>query len=184
MSAETAIPAGPSRQLVVFRMADTEFGMDIHHVREVIRVPEMTRMPRTPAFVEGIINLRGRILPVLDLKKRFALPPVEATLDTRVMIVEWRGQFLGFLVDRVHEVLRVPALAVSKPTDMILAVAGQYLEGIVEVKERLLILLDLDRILDQEEIRSLTDLEFEAKAQGEGGSTPPDPPAGETSHAS
>jgi purine-binding chemotaxis protein CheW len=175
MSADNPTAAGPTRQLVVFRMADTEFGVDIRHVREVIRVPEMTRMPRTPSFVEGVINLRGRILPVLDLKKRFSLPPVEATPDTRVMIVEWRGQVIGFLVDRVHEVLRVPAASVSKPTDMILAVAGQYLEGIVEARERLLILLDLDRILDQEEIRGLTDLEFENRVS-EAPSAPPEGP--------
>lgn len=165
ISPENPAGIGPQRQLVVFRMSDSEFGLDIRHVREVIRVPEMTRMPRTPAFVVGIINLRGRILPVLDLKKRFNLPPVETGPETRVMIVEWRGQALGFLVDRVHEVVKVPASAVAQPADLVLAVAGQYLEGIVESRDRLIILLDLDRILDQQEIRNLTDLEFDASAR-------------------
>jgi len=159
-----AVPAA-NRQLVVFVMAETEFGIDIRHVREVIRVPDVTPMPRTPQFIEGIINLRGRILPVLDLKKRFGLPAADETPLTRVMIVEWKGQTIGFLVDIVSEVLRVPASNVVRPPDMILTIAGQYLEGIVDVKDRLLILLDMERILDQEEIRNLADMEI---AEGPG----------------
>ena len=156
----TSAEKAENRQLVLFVMADSEFGLDISHVREVIRVPEITHMPRTPRFVEGIINLRGRILPVLDLKKRFGLPATQETPLTRVKIVEWKGQIIGFWVDCVKEVLRVPVSNIAKPPDMILTIAGQYLEGIVEVKDRLLILLDMDRILNQEEIRHLADTEF------------------------
>jgi purine-binding chemotaxis protein CheW len=155
----TKVEPGDHRQLVLFMMGGTEFGIDIHHVREVIRLPEVTRMPRTPVFVEGIINLRGRILPVLDLTKRFQLQSLGETPDTRVMIVEWHNQTLGFIVDRVREVLKVSSVLIAPPPDMILTIAGRYLEGIVDVSGRLLILLDLDRILDQEEIRNLSDVE-------------------------
>lgn len=158
-------PAVSQRQLVVLVMAEAEFGVDIRHVREVIRVTEIIRMPRTPQFIEGIINLRGRILPVLDLKKRFQLPAAERTDQTRIMVVEWRGQFVGFLVDRVNEVVRVPSASVSAPPEMILNIAGHYLEGIVEVQGRLLILLDMERILDQEEIQGLADLELRSVSE-------------------
>ena len=131
-----AVPTGEI-QLVLFRMAGSEFGIEIKQVREINRVTAITRVPKSPDFLEGIMNLRGRIVPVVDLKKRFRLAPTETTSQTRIMIAEVGDQPVGLWVDKVVEVLKVPATAISPPPDMILTIAGEYLTGIVEVHDRL-----------------------------------------------
>jgi purine-binding chemotaxis protein CheW len=154
--------AGEETQWVLFRMAGSDFGIGIRQVREINRVVGITRVPKAPDFLEGIMNLRGRILPVVDLKKRFRLPPVETTTHTRIMIAEVGDQLVGLWVDKVTEVLKVPASAVSPPPPMILTIAGEYLAGILEVKDRRVLLLNLPRILKLEEIRALAELEAAA----------------------
>ena len=146
--------------LVVFLLAGAEFGIDIKRVREIIRVSEITRMPKSPRFLEGIINLRGRIVSVLDLKKRFAFPACDLTMDSRVMVVEVGDQIVGLLVDKVSEVLKVPESNFSVPSGPILTIETQYLSGTAEMKKRLVVLLKLDRIFNLEQIKNLADLEW------------------------
>jgi len=155
----TTTAASRDVQLVLFKMSGSEFGVEIHQVREINRVGEITKVPKAPVFLEGVMNLRGRIVPVVDLKKRFKLPPVALTTQSRIIIIEVGDQFIGLLVDRVTEVLKVVPTAVSPPPEMILTIAGEYLSGLVEVKDRLVILLNLPRILRLDEIKALADAE-------------------------
>ena len=144
-------------QLVSFNLGSEEFGVDIGMVQEIVRMPEITRVPRTPDFVEGVVNLRGKIIPVVDLRKRFRLPVSENTKSTRIIIVTMNGRTVGMIVDGVSEVRRISADAVEPTPEMVAsAIDASYLKGIAKLEGRLLILLDLNLVLNQEEQKQLT----------------------------
>jgi len=144
-------------QLVSFNLGSEEFGVDIGMVQEIVRMPEITRVPRTPAFVEGVVNLRGKIIPVVDLRKRFRLPVGETTKSTRIIIVTMNGRTVGMIVDGVSEVRRISADSVEPTPEMVAsAIDASYLKGIAKLEGRLLILLDLNLVLNQEEQKQLT----------------------------
>ncbi len=138
-------------QLVTFRLGQEEFSLDILKVQEIIRHMELTRVPRTPDFVEGVINLRGRVIPVLDLRKRFGLPDVEDTSATRIIVVEVDGVTVGFKVDGVSEVLRINADTVEPPPALVTNIESDYIKGVGKLDNRLLILLDVAKILSRSE---------------------------------
>jgi len=142
-------------QLVVFQLAGETYGVDINHVQEIIRMQNITEIPRTPDFIEGVINLRGRVIPVIDLHKRFNLPLADATQNTRIMVVELDQMTVGMIVDSVSEVLRLPAASIEPPPPMISGVDVAYLEGVGKWNERLIILLDLNRVLRESEKQEL-----------------------------
>ena len=139
-------------KMVVFRLGEELFGAPIHQVHEILRVVEITRVPRAPRFIEGVINLRGRIIPVLDLRRRFDLPMDATKKQQRIMEVEVDGQILGMVVDEVTEVLDIhgeliedtPAFGAHVNTDFIL--------GIGKGESRVTILLDIARMLNLSEI--------------------------------
>lgn len=135
------------KQLVVFDLADEGYGVDIGSVREIIRMQDITQVPRTPEFVEGVINLRGKVIPVVDLRKRFGFPEADATKDTRIVVVDIGGQDIGVVVDAVTEVLRIGADAVEPPSSVITTADSEYLLGIAKLETRLIILLDLQQAL-------------------------------------
>jgi len=139
-------------QLVGFCLGDEEYGFEIQRVQEINRIVEITRVPRTPDFVMGVINLRGKVIPVINLRQRFGLISKEADKDTRIVVVEIQNKILGIMVDAVSEVLRIPASTIEPPPDIVTGVDAEYIEGIAKLPERLLILLDLDKILSHEEI--------------------------------
>ncbi|MBC7324185.1 MAG: chemotaxis protein CheW [Moorella sp. (in: Bacteria)] len=151
MATETAAEI----QLVVFQLAGETYGVDINNVQEIIRMQSITQIPRTPAFIEGVINLRGRIIPVIDLHKRFDLPQVEITNNTRIMVAELGQVTVGMIVDSVSEVLRLPAASIEPPPPMISGIDVAYLKGVGKWNERLIILLDLERVLRESEQRQL-----------------------------
>ncbi|MHB1419669.1 MAG: chemotaxis protein CheW [Bacillota bacterium] len=138
-------------QLVVFRLAGETYGIDIANVHEIIRMQNITVVPRTPRFVEGVINLRGRIIPVIDLRKRFSIPPEERTQNTRIMVVEVGNVTVGMIVDSVMEVLRLPAANIEPPPPIVDGVDVAYLRGVGKVESSLVILLNMDRVLHQDE---------------------------------
>lgn len=142
-------------QLVTFRLGNEEFSLDILKVQEIIRHMELTRVPRTPDFVEGVINLRGRVIPVLDLRKRFGLPADEKTNETRIIVVDVDNRTVGFKVDAVSEVLRLPADTVEPPPAIITGAESDYIKGVGKLDGRLLILLDVSRILSRTETDAL-----------------------------
>lgn len=144
------------RQLVVFDLADESFGVDINTVREIIRMQHVTRIPDAPSYVEGVMNLRGTVIPVVDLRTRFGLEVAEATAQSRVVVVDLGGAGVGVLVDGVREVLRIPAGSIEPPSSVITTVDSYYLEGIANLDGRLLILLDLERALAERAQEALT----------------------------
>ncbi len=139
-------------QLVVFRLASEEYGLPIEKVHEINRLTPITKLPQTPSFMEGVTNLRGKIIPVFDLRKRFQLSEIENGDDTRIIIVAVKNQVVGIIVDAVSEVLKLPASAIEPPPPAFV-LDSQYIHGVGKVDDRLLILLDMDKILNtQEEI--------------------------------
>jgi purine-binding chemotaxis protein CheW len=137
-------------QLVSFHVGDEEFCLDILRVQEIIRVPAMTRVPNSPDFVEGVINLRGKVIPVIALRKRFGLEAQAHDKEARIVVSETKDAVLGFIVDSVSEVLRIPAGAVEPPPRLA-KVKREYVSGVGKLDDRLLILLDVDRLMSASE---------------------------------
>lgn len=137
-------------QLVVFRLAREEYGLPITRVQEINRLAPITKLPQTPPFMEGIINLRGRIIPVIDLRKRFQLEVTEHTDNTRIIIVEVNGQTIGVIVDAVQEVVRLEQEQIEPPPPSFVLDA-QYIHGVGKVDGRLLILLNINAVLSSQE---------------------------------
>ena len=133
----------------VFDLSTESYGVDIGAVREIIRLQEITRVPRTPEFVEGVINLRGGVIPVIDLRKRFALPVADETSDNRIVVVDISGQNIGVVVDAVTEVLRISSDSIEPPSSVITTSESEYLLGIAKLDDRLIILLDLNQVLSE-----------------------------------
>ncbi len=144
------------KQLVVFDLADEGYGVDISSVREIIRMQEITKVPRAPDFVEGVINLRGRVIPVVDLRKRFGFTVTDWTKDTRIVVVDIGKQDIGVVVDAVTEVLRLAATSVEPPSSVITTADSEYLLGIAKLESRLIILLDLEQALSTMEQGKIT----------------------------
>jgi purine-binding chemotaxis protein CheW len=144
-------------QLVTFNLLGEEFGLRILDVREIIRMVNVTPVPHSPDFVEGVINLRGQILPVIDLRKRFNLEATELKEETRIIVVEINEHLLGLIVDGVNEVLRIPSDTIT-PAPQIVAngIGAEYIKGIAHFDDKMLILIDLYRVFSSDEIESLT----------------------------
>lgn len=145
------------RQLVVFRLAKEEYGLPISQVKEINRLAAITKLPQAPDFVEGIINLRGAVIAVIDLRKRFSLPQEAYGEDSRIIIVETKGQTVGIIVDAVTEVLRLPEEDITPPPPSFILDA-RYIHGVGKVGERLIILLDIDEVLTAKEQIALRDM--------------------------
>lgn len=145
-------------QLVTFSIGEEEFGVDILKVQEIIRTMEITKVPRAPHFVVGVINLRGKVIPIIDLRKRFGLSSREHDKHTRIIVIEINNMIVGFVVDSVSEVLRIPASTVEPPPPVVAGLESEYISGVGKLEDRLLILLDLDSLLSGEERDMLVSL--------------------------
>lgn len=143
-------------QLVTFSIGEEEFGVNILKVQEINRTMEITKVPRSPEFVEGVINLRGKVIPIIDLRRRFGLVPKPEDKDTRIIVIEINSVIVGFVVDAVSEVLRIPASTVEPPPPVVAGVESDYISGVGQLKDRLLIMLDLDRLLSTEDLDMLS----------------------------
>ncbi len=146
---------GDEQQLVVFQLGAELYGVEIARVHEIIRLQTVTRVPHAPAFVEGVINLRGKVIPVVDLRRRFGLPLADHTRASRIVVVEIGDQVVGIVVDGVSEVLRVNKGTIEPPSPVVAGIESDYLHGIAKLPERLVILLNLDRVLARDERRAL-----------------------------
>lgn len=167
-------------KLVVFKLADEEFGAPIHQVYEILRLVEITRVPRAPRFIEGVINLRGKVIPVLDLRRRFDLPMTTPPAQQRIMEVEVEGQIIGMIVDTVTEVISLPVDAVEPPPPMIADIAGDYLTGVGKLPGRIIILLNFDKILSVQEARQVEQANLETLPGAHLGSLPNPSQEGDT----
>lgn len=138
-------------QLVSFKIGNEEFGVDILKVQEIIKMIQITKVPNSPVFVEGVINLRGRVIPVIDLRTKLGMKKIEIDKNSRIVVVEIDGKTIGFIVDAVSEVLRIPRNITEAPPPMVAGIDAEYITAIGKLEDRLLILLDLEKILSLEE---------------------------------
>jgi purine-binding chemotaxis protein CheW len=145
-------------QLVSFKIGSEEFGVDILKVQEINRMLEVTRVPNAPEHVDGVINLRGKVIPIINLRRRFGMERKERDKDTRIVVVELSGKVVGFVVDAVSEVLRIPRSVTEPPPSLVAGIEAEYITAVGKLEDRLLILLDLEKILSGDEKESLETL--------------------------
>jgi purine-binding chemotaxis protein CheW len=141
------IAAEPMEHLVTFLLSDEEYGLDVRVVQEIIRLTEITHVPRSPSFIKGVINLRGRIIPVVDLKRKLELGEVTASRLSRIVVVKLRDRLIGLLVDGASQVLKIPVSSIDAAPEEILDVNVSFIRGVAKLQKRLIILLDLQKIL-------------------------------------
>jgi purine-binding chemotaxis protein CheW len=152
--------SGEFVKVVSFHLGNEEYGVDIAQVQEIIRMVEITHVPRAPRFMEGVINLRGQLIPIIDLRTRFAMPRVEQTKSTRIVVTEIGSKKVGIIVDSVSEVINIPIEQVEDAPDMIAGVGTEYIQGVGKVGERLIILLDLTMVITGEEKAQLDSVDL------------------------
>lgn len=143
-----------TEHLVSFFLAQEEYAVDVRLVQEIIRVTEITQVPRAPEFIKGVINLRGRIIPVVDLKRRLNLGEVEFTRQARIVVVKVRDRLTGLLVDGASQVQKVPVSSIEPPPEEVVEVDVNYIRGVAKLEKRLIILVDLQKILVPEKERA------------------------------
>lgn len=152
--------SGETIQVVSFALGSEEYGVDISQVQEIIRMVEITHVPRAPHFMEGVINLRGQLIPIIDLRTRFGMPRADHTKSTRIVVTEIGSKRVGIVVDSVSEVLNIPLENVENAPEMIAGVGTEYIQGVGKVGERLIILLDLTMVMSGEEKAQLETAEL------------------------
>ena len=145
-------------QLIAFYLKEEEFAVEIHQVKEVLRLGKITPIPQTLDFVEGVIDLRGEVIPIIDLRKRFDLCIGERNGEARIAIVEINGKDMGLIVDSMNEVLRLPEEQIHPPPDGIAGARTDLIKAVGKKDERLIILLNLGKILTTEERISLEEV--------------------------
>jgi len=135
------------RQVVAFRLGNETYAMDISYIHEIIRMKEITFVPRAPHYMRGVINLRGRIVPVMDLRARLGLPTHEETAQSRIIVVEANGESIGLIVDAVSEVLRLPEDQIEPPIQTDNAENANYVSGLGKTNDKLVLLLDVEKVV-------------------------------------
>jgi len=154
---------GKILQLVTFKLGNEEFGVDILKVQEINRMMEITRIPNAPPFIEGVINLRGKIIPIVDLRKKLGFVNGNGGISektTRIIVVELDGLVLGFIVDSVSEVLRIPENTIEPPPSIVGGVESDYIEGVGKLDNRLLILLELKKLFTSTDRKDMENFEM------------------------
>ena len=142
-------------QLVIFKIGNEEFGVDILIVHEINKMTQITKVPNAPDYVEGVINLRGRVIPVIDFRTKLGLLRKEHDKDTRIIVVEIEGRTIGFIVDAVSEVLRIPANVFEAPPELVSGIDSDFISSVGKLDDRLLILIDLNKMLSANEKKEI-----------------------------
>jgi len=137
------------QQFVVFELNGESYGVDIGRVQEIDRMQKITTVPEVPPYVEGIINLRGKITPIVNLRARLGLPAAAETAQSRIVVVMSGDAWVGLVVDGVSQVLRIPAEAVEPPPAMVCLQQTGFLRGVAKLQDRLVMVLDLDQLVEQ-----------------------------------
>lgn len=154
-------------QVVSFKLDREEYAIEITKVKEIILLAGVTRIPQVPEFIEGIINLRGNVIPVIDLRKRFCLPEAKKDEHTRIVVSRLEGRIIGLIVDSVSQVMNIPKVNIQPPPQTVANVAGEYITGIAKLEDRMIILLDIEKILRREEKEQLAGAEAVAAGASE-----------------
>ncbi len=145
------VPAEDVVQFISFLLDDVEYGVDILCVHEILKYPELARLPNTPPFIKGVINLRGNVISVVDMRVRFGLESAPITELTRIIVVETEGKLVGLLVDNVHQVVRIPKSNIDDPSELIAGVSEEFIAGVGRMSDRLVVLLSMTTDLFLEE---------------------------------
>ena len=140
----------PVIQLVGFRLDNEDYAIAITKIQEIILMKPITRIPQVPDFIEGLINLRGSVIPIINLRKRFGLAPREVDDETRTIVVNIHDKTVGCIVDAVTQVMRINRDQIQPPPLSVLAVAHQYISGLARLDDRLLIILEIERLFDEQ----------------------------------
>ncbi len=139
--------------IIAFRLGEEEYGVDVSQIQEIIKMREITRVPKAPYYIRGVINLRGNVIPIIDLRKRFNLPFKEVTDQSRIIVFDIKGVRFGIIVDAVSEVIRLPRENIEPPPPIAMGgIETVYLKGVGKVNNKLIILLDLEKALGLEEL--------------------------------
>lgn len=151
---------GEEMKVIVFKLGEEEYGIEVDKVQTIERMMPITRVPKTYSFVKGVINLRGVVIPVIDLRGRFGLPESEYTDQTRIIIVAVNEMEVGFIVDSANDVMDLNSDAIDSPPDVVGGIKAKYLHGVARIsEERLLVMLNLSEVLNRSEIIQLESLE-------------------------
>jgi purine-binding chemotaxis protein CheW len=145
-------------QVACFRLVDDLYAVDIMRIKEIIRPQKLTTLPKAPSFIDGVINLRGAVIPVVELRKRFDMPERNTGSATRLLIVRLHAQTLGLVVDDVTEVITVPVKDIKPPPTVSAGVVADYLLGVCLAGEALVMLLDIDKLLSNHEVSAIESL--------------------------
>ncbi|NQE53157.1 hypothetical protein C5S29_06150 [ANME-1 cluster archaeon GoMg3.2] len=156
MIEERTVAEDETKTFVIFRLGDEEFGVDVMNIKEIAKLSTITRVPRLPDFIEGVINLRGCLATVINLRKRFGFLPKEIDSDSRIIIAESEGKAFGMLVDAATAVLRIPVSDIETTPEMVTTeISKEHLKGVGKVDDRLILLLDLKQVLATEDIEEI-----------------------------
>jgi purine-binding chemotaxis protein CheW len=155
-----------SNKLVTFRLGDDHFAADIFSVERVLRYTTPTAVPDMPEYIEGVIDYQGRVVPIVNLRRRFEMDDLEVRNETRILILHSDGEWIGVVVDAVNAVTPFDPSAVAPPPRLFRGLAGEYLKGIIRMSERLVIFLDVERLLSSTERIALDRVGAEALANG------------------
>lgn len=148
------------RQYVVFKLGDEEYGIDIMSVKEIGPYRESVKIPNTPEFIEGVINYRGEVIPIINLVKRFNLEDKGITSDTRVIVINLKGKQIGFVVDEASQTVRLKDKDIDPAPDVVVSIDREYITGVGKLdEERLLILIDLEEVLNDKEKEAIQNME-------------------------
>ncbi len=142
-------------QVVSFRLGGEDYAIEITKVKEIILVEGITKVPQMPSYIEGIINLRGTVIPVLDLRKRFEIGDFSMTVHTRIIVTRLEQRIVGMIVDAVLRVMKIPKTNIQAPPETIACIAGEYLIGVAKMEDRMQLVLDIERVLHADEQRQL-----------------------------
>jgi purine-binding chemotaxis protein CheW len=148
-------------QLVSFLLEDVEYGIEILSVHEILRIPVITRLPNVPVFVKGVINLRGNVIPVVDVRERFGFKPAVLTEQSRIIVIETEDKLIGLMVDNVSQVLRLRESSIDPPSVLIEGVSEEFIKGVGRMKDRLIVILSMKNIfLEDASVREKKDKSF------------------------
>ncbi|ADD68198.1 CheW protein [Denitrovibrio acetiphilus DSM 12809] len=144
------------KQYVNLLLNDEKYGIDIMDIKEILRMLDITKVPKAPSFVEGIINIRGKVIPIVDLRKKMGIPANEFTNSSRIIVVNLNGKQVGFIVDQVEEVLRVDGDLVDKAPAASTSVDNRYIKGVARLQTGMVIILDVHEIFGRNEASALS----------------------------
>ncbi|MFN0148928.1 MAG: chemotaxis protein CheW [Dehalococcoidia bacterium] len=153
----SATQTAAEEHVVVFRLSSEFYALEIQAVQEIVRMQSITTIPGSDAWIEGITNLRGRVVPVVDLRKRCGLDPADHTVETRIVVVNSSSGMVGLIVDAVTEVMRIPGDQIELPNSLVAVPATYHLRGVAKLDDRLISLMDLAKVLPAQELTEVVE---------------------------